>query len=322
MSIPPQDALNRVIHMLRLEARQFHRLGLAAPWGIQFNAAHQSSFHIIESGSAWLLSPAHSEPLRLGTGDLIVITNQPGYQLVDDPDSSSRPLAEVVDMLRLHHTHQTPTTTVLCNSFEAAYGGLYPLFALLPPWIHVRGENGRAQDWLSTVIYFIFEEMRMAKPGYETIVGYMMQVIFIMVLRYWIENHPPEESGWLGALYHPYIGQVLALMHHQPEQRWTVDALAAEVSMSRSNLATQFTMLVGESPMRYLTRLRMHLAVQMLSDDNGLPLESIAQRVGYSSAFAFSKAFKRLIGVSPKVFRLQHGAAALMQPSPAAYDHS
>lgn len=315
MFVPPKDALNHIIHMLRLEARQFHRLELDAPWGIQFSATHQSLFHIIESGGAWLVSPAHSQPLRLETGDLIVITNQPDYQLVSDPGGLSRPFAEVIEMVPYDHSDHLPTTTLLHSTFHVAYEGLYPLFALLPPWIHVQGENGHAQDWLSTVIHFIFEEMRMAKPGYETIIGYMMQVIFIMVLRYWIENHPPGESGWLGALYHPNVGEVLTLMHNQPEAQWTVDMLAARVSMSRSNLATQFTKLVGEPPMKYLTRLRMHLAVLMLTDDTDLTLESIAYRVGYSSAFAFSKAFKRLIGISPKAFRLQHGKAiALRSP--------
>src|SRR5262249_25679691 len=121
-------------------------------------------------------------------------------------------------------------------------------------------------------------------------------------LRVWIETLREEEGGWLGALRDPHIGRALGLMHKQPDKDWTVAALAHEVGQSRSAFASRFTEFVGEPPLSYLTRWRMHLAARLL-EDKDLAVAETAERVGYVTGAAFNKAFKRQYGVAPLAYR-------------------
>jgi AraC-like DNA-binding protein len=113
-----------------------------------------------------------------------------------------------------------------------------------------------------------------------------------------MENDPAARTGWLGALQDPQIGRALALVHRDPAREWTVAALAAEAMMSRSAFAARFTALVGEPAMQYVTRWRMHTALGWL-DDDGVTVAELAGRLGYRSEAAFSRAFKRIVGVAP-----------------------
>lgn len=130
-----------------------------------------------------------------------------------------------------------------------------------------------------------------------------MDVLFIMVMRSWIDQQKTGEGGWLGALYDPYIGNVLHAIHGNPENHWSLEQLAQIATMSRSTFAERFTRMIGEPPMKYLTRWRIQLATTWITDDSTITIEQISQKVGYSSAFAFSKTFKRFMGVSPNHFR-------------------
>jgi AraC-like DNA-binding protein len=91
-------------------------------------------------------------------------------------------------------------------------------------------------------------------------------------------------------------------MHSAPELRWTIELLAREVSLSRATLTRRFTMLVGEAPLSILTRWRMYLAARQLRETNDA-VSAIAHRVGYTSEFAFSRAFSRVRGRPPGRYR-------------------
>ncbi|HEX6050717.1 MAG TPA: AraC family transcriptional regulator, partial [Gemmatimonadaceae bacterium] len=109
-------------------------------------------------------------------------------------------------------------------------------------------------------------------------------------------------AGWLGALRDRQIGYALGLMHRDPARAWTLSSIASEVAMSRSAFASRFAELVGEPPMRYLSRWRMHLALDMLRErDPGLA--ELASTLGYGSEAAFSRAFKRVVGITPGMAR-------------------
>lgn len=189
----------------------------------------------------------------------------------------------------------------------------------MPPLILIRGENGRAIDWLTAPLEMVAFEAQHDYPGKDTVLSRLMDILFIMVIRYWITHQSARDGGWFSALYHPQIGEVLGYIHRQPEHDWTVDSLAETVSMSRSSLANQFTGMVGESPMKYLTRWRMQLAATWLAQDPLLTVEEVSLRVGYTSSYAFSKAFKRLVGVAPSEYRSQaHRDGHLFQVKTAA----
>jgi AraC-like DNA-binding protein len=130
----------------------------------------------------------------------------------------------------------------------------------------------------------------------------LIDIILVQAARVWVEEQPQDQGGWLGALRDPQIGVALGLIHREPQRNWSVSALAREVGMSRSIFAAKFSSLVGDPPLSYLTRWRLWQASKLLVEGN-LSVAETAQRVGYESEAAFSKAFKRHFGQSPLAYR-------------------
>lgn len=306
----PPDPLNTILHILRLEPKKFYRLQLASPWGMSLSPA-SAAFHFIEHGECWLRMPGNGVAQQLRQGDIVVVANTAEYHLVSGVDAQAFPLREVLasrdsdGIVRLQQQNGEPALTMVCTEFYPEGGAASPMFSVIPPVIYIPNDQGRAIDWLAAPLELIAFETRHDYPATSTVVSRVMDILFIMVIRYWITHHQHETGGWLKALYHPQIGEVMGAMHQQPEHPWTVEDLAKIANMSRSSLAKQFTAMVGESPMKYLTRWRMQLAAMWLVSEPDLTIDAIALRVGYTSGYAFSKAFKRMIGDSPDAYRRQ-----------------
>ncbi|HSH42917.1 MAG TPA: AraC family transcriptional regulator, partial [Arenicellales bacterium] len=147
-------------------------------------------------------------------------------------------------------------------------------------------------------------EARHLKPGGETVITHLADILIIQAIRAWLEKAPQTGSGWLVALRDRHIGRALSAMHRNPEQPWTIQRLAGEAGMSRSAFSARFTELVGEPAMRYLTRWRMQMARLELKN-SAEPMIMLAERLGYQSEAAFSRAFKRVFGVPPGSVRHQ-----------------
>ncbi len=294
------DALNRVFEILRLHPQIFYRLEVASSWGIRFTQPNHAALHLVERGRAWLRMSEQAAPILLEAGDVVIVSNIAQYTLSDDSQTAPIPLRAFLDQ---HHNEAGSTTTLLCGEFRPVSDAAYPIFGLLPPLIQVKNQNGHAEEWLTNPVNLIISESQSRYPGYETVISRLMDILFIMVMRYWIAHHTADEGGWLRALYDPQIGRVLEAIHQHPEQAWDLQTLAGVAHLSRSTFAARFTQLVGEAPVKYLTRWRIQIAMALLLDDPALTIEMVAHRVGYGSAYAFTKAFKRLIGVAPSVLR-------------------
>ena len=144
------------------------------------------------------------------------------------------------------------------------------------------------------------------RPGGEAVITRLGDILVIQAIRAWIESDPAAQTGWLGALQDPQIGRAISLIHRDPARNWTVASLADELAMSRSAFAARFTELVGEPVMSYVARWRMHVAVAALKEE-GATVGELADRLGYRSEAAFSRAFKRVIGVAPGAVRRSAG---------------
>jgi AraC-like DNA-binding protein len=155
---------------------------------------------------------------------------------------------------------------------------------------------------MQSTLRLIAAEAQTLRPGGEAVITRLSDILVIQAIRSWIENDPAGQSGWLGALQDPQIGRAISLVHRDPARAWTVASLARELAMSRSAFAARFTQLAGEPVMRYVTRWRMHVALDWLRED-GVSVAELASRLGYESEAAFSRAFKRTIGVSPGAVR-------------------
>jgi AraC-like DNA-binding protein len=193
-------------------------------------------------------------------------------------------------------------TTLVCGTVQFDHPAARQLIALLPRVITVAPAGTPQDEWLQSTLRLIAAEARELRPGGETVITRLADILVIQAIRSWIERDPVGQTGWLGALRDRQIGQALALIHRDPARAWTVAQLADAVAMSRSAFAARFSQLVGETPIQYLTRWRMQIALDLLQDDEATVGEA-ALRLGYQSEAAFSRAFKRAIGVSPGAVR-------------------
>ena len=139
--------------------------------------------------------------------------------------------------------------------------------------------------------------------------GRLTELMFVEILREYMQRLPADQGGWLAGLNDPHVGKALRLMHANPARDWTVDDLGREVAVSRSVLARRFTDLVGEAPMKYLANWRMQLAKQMMRE-GAHNIQEVATRVGYDSEAAFNRAFKREFGVPPATWRRNAAGSA------------
>src|SRR4029453_11221510 len=235
-----------------------------------------------------------------------------GYQLSDEPKTSPIPISDLVrdspPGLRgvLRHGGGGRATDLICGAFEFDGPDTKSFLGVLPEWIRVQKDERRGNEWLDATIRFLTHETHKPELGATTIITSLIDVLFVEAVRTWLKQQPPVAAGWLGALRDPSIGAALGLIHQAPEKRWTVPALSAAVGLSRSPFAARFTALVGQSPMAYVKRWRLQRGASLLRHQ-ALALSSVAERVGYESAAAFSRAFTREFGRSPGRYR--HDAA-------------
>ena len=176
------------------------------------------------------------------------------------------------------------------------------LLRLLPEIINIDAWDDQTGGWLQSTLRFIASEAASLKPGGETVITRLSDVVVIQAIRSWLETAPTAETGWLAALRDPQIGKALALMHRRPGEDWSVDTLAVQVGMSRSAFAARFANLVGQTPLRYLTEWRMRVARSRLIDTSDA-LAAISGDLGYQSEAAFCRAFKRVFGTPPGSIR-------------------
>jgi AraC-like DNA-binding protein len=309
------DVLTDVLKTLRLRGRVFCCSEMTAPWAMSLPESGYAHFHVIERGGAWVRLTNEKQAHPLASGDLVILPHGRGHVLSDSPQTKPVPLRQLIkgntaSCHLMQHGGGGAQTLMTCGSFVFENAGQNPLIAVLPPLIHIHGNRGRSAEWLEPTLRMLAEEARHPRPGSETLVARLIDIIFVQAVRVWLETQPSAQGGWLGALRDPQIGAALGLLHHEPQRAWSVQTLAHEVAMSRSPFAARFTALVGEPPLAYLTRWRMQLAAEFLLRER-LNVSEVAGRIGYDSEAAFSKAFKRHYGQSPLAFRRQQEQAAV-----------
>jgi AraC-like DNA-binding protein len=302
------DVLTDVLQTVRVGAACYGRLSATAPWGIKTSAAEDAKFHVVLSGECWLTAEGLGAPVRLSAGDLVALPHGHAHSLRDALDTDTHSFESLVacklcgDNRTLHIGGGGAETTLVSGRFHFQDRKNNPLLAVLPPVITLPGKSCQTIHWLEPTLKFIACEAESGRPGAQTVISRLADVLFIQIVRGHLASLPANSPGWLGALSDPQIGAALGVIHQTPEQNWTVQSLAAKVAMSRSAFASRFTRLVGEPPLQYITRWRMQKAAGLLREGNAT-LGQIAQSVGYDSEAAFSKAFKRAVGSAPGAYR-------------------
>jgi len=301
------DVLTDVLETLRARGACYARLAAQAPFGVALAGGSIAAFHLVLEGACVLRLEGQPD-VELSGGDLVAIPHGLAHSIVDHPSTPPRGLQELLGVdkkpgpLSLEIGGRGAKTTLVCGKIEFEDPVGHPLLAALPAVILLRGGSKSLVEWLDPTLRFIAAEAGSTRPGAQTVVSRLADVLFIQIVRAHLASAAPDSSGWLGALGDPQIGAALGLIHEDPAGPWTVQSLASSAGMSRSAFASRFNRLIGEPPLHYLTRWRMQKAQRLLRDGR-VSLSDVATRVGYDSEAAFSKAFKRAVGAAPGAYR-------------------
>ena len=313
------DVLSDVLRAIRLSGAVFFTVDATAPWAFEGPASiavasllssgveHVVQFHAIASGSCWG-GVVGEEPVQLHTGDVIVLPRNDRHLLSSEPGRTAGPVDVQLDPasrtplplpIRLG-TGSGARCEVICGFLGCEVRPFNPLFTALPRRMLVA--RGAAQGAaLSRLIELAREELSRPGPGRESVLSRLAELMFVEALRRFVEAYPTE-TGWLAGMSDELVGRSLAALHSRPGAPWTLDVLAREVGTSRSVLAERFTALLGLPAMQYLAQWRMQLASEALASTQA-SIAQIAHQLGYGSEAALSRAFKRIVGVSPAHWR-------------------
>jgi AraC-like DNA-binding protein len=302
-----QDILTDVLSTLKLTGKIFCCSELSAPWAMDIPQSDFAHFHVIERGSGWLKIKNSGQTISLASGDLVIVTTGSGHIISDSPETAPIALSEILKQKKsgcnqIEFGGGGIKTHLICGSFHFNNLKSNPLLTVLPALIHVRSSQSKMADWLESTLKMLAYEANSSKPGNQTILTRLIDIIFIQAIRAWLEQQSGVAVGWLAALSDHQIGAAIGKMHQMPNQNWSVSSLATQVGMSRSLFAARFTTLVGKPPLSYLTYWRMHLAISILMERK-TSVGEVALKVGYESEAAFSKAFKRYFGLSPSFYK-------------------
>src|SRR5688572_7786410 len=274
---------------------------------------HLISYHLLMEGSCWVELEGE-QPIKLQAGDIVVLPQGDTHVLCTEigmrksPQMSlyRRPDTGNVMPARIQvGTENGESAHFVCGFLGCDSRPYNPLLTALPRMIHVGNQTSGA---LGEYFKFALAESR-SRMGGECMLGRISELMFVDVVRRYLEGLPADRNNWLSGLRDPYVGRALTALHASPARDWTLELLATEAALSRSAFAERFNLFVGQPPMQYLANWRMQLATNYLRNGNE-SVAAIAGRVGYDSEAAFSRAFKKVVGTPPSEWRAQRANAA------------
>ncbi len=308
------DVLGDVLAIARVDAALMATYDARAPWGIELPARQGATFHAVVAGTCWFTADG-APPRQLAPGDLVLLPTGARHELATAPDQPLRPFDEDLKRSLIQPSGELvldgpgARTRILCAGYSYDTHLAHPVLSLLPPVLHVATAQPDTGPWLRALLDLLTHETHTnSATGSATAAVRLLDLLLIHVVRAWLNTGAgtgdSPAASWLNGLRDPLTAQALALIHERPANDWTLDTLAAAVHVSRATLARRFTHHVGEPPLSYLTRWRLELAARKLRD-TALPAAHIAREVGYTSEYAFNRAFTRVRGCPPGRYRRQ-----------------
>jgi AraC-like DNA-binding protein len=322
------DALSETLRVVRLVGAIFIQARFTAPWCYLSPPADSAApllepgaervviFHLITEGECFVEMQGEV-PLRLTAGDVVVFPQGHGHRMASAPGVMPAANGARLDVVLARRPRQLSyggggaTARLVCGYLACDARLARLLLAGLPPVVRVNVRGSNAGVWLEASLRYALAEARSPRPGGAGVLAKLAEVLFIEVLRLYMNEQSTGRIGWLAGVGDRVVGAALNLLHKRPAHAWTLEELAREAGTSRSVLAERFQQLVGSSPMQYLMQWRMLLAANLLSRSSA-PLARIAEDVGYQTDTAFSRAFRREYGAPPAAWRRRHAAGAVV----------
>jgi AraC-like DNA-binding protein len=325
------DALSDVLRAVRLKGAIFFDVHASDPWAAETPAGDQIvgrmfpaaenliCYHAITHGTCWA-AVGDEPPLLLHAGDVVVIPHGHAHVLSSTPGlrgdhdvSRYRAPNELKLPVSISMGGGAPESAgFVCGFLGCDVRPYNPLLGALP---HVFKVSDQVGGPLGAYVQIALTESKRPRIGSQSVLGRLSELMFVDVIRRYLETLPSDRLDWLAGLRDPYIGRALGEIHRDPAADWTLESLARRVAMSRSAFAEHFMRFVGTPPMQYLTNWRMQIAAgQLLTTTDSVT--TVANSVGYDSEAAFSRAFKKVVGAPPSEWRknrdtaLAHSSAA------------
>ena len=318
------DALSDVLRVAHLTGGVFLRAEFFAPWCISSRltpehcspvlgpASHMMIFHYVAEGEVHIQIEGEQDEDLIEAGEVVLLPRNDMHLMGSDLRLPAVPGKEVIrpprdgGLFSIHHGGTGSCTRMVCGFLGCASTEGNPVISSLPPLLRVKLEQGGAAEWIRSTFQYAAEEVSAGRPGSETVLAKVSELLFVEAVRRYAEELPDGRTGWFSGLRDPHVARALALLHRDIIRRWTVDDLGREVGMSRSALADRFIRLIGVPPMHYLAGWRMQVATGKLRDTSD-SLAQVAETVGYDSEAAFSRAFKKAFGTAPATWRRSNG---------------
>jgi AraC-like DNA-binding protein len=326
------DALSDVLRSVQLSGAVYLQGEFTAPWCLvsEANANVCSGFlppsdrvmayHLVTEGSCWArLAGGEHAPMLVETGEVLVVTQGDDHLLGSDLDLVPELVAPFIakhleakpgEIMRVTYGGGGTSMRMICGFLTCDEVLSNPLLAALPRIFKVDMSRSVESPWLLSALGFAAAEAADPRAGSTTVLQKLSELLFVEAVRRCIESMPEHEKGWLAAVRDRYVGRALSRLHARPVHPWTVEELAANVGLSRSALAQRFTDLIGQPPMQYLMRWRLHMAARELRNGSK-SLAEVGHAVGYDSEAAFSRAFKREFGQAPANWRMRRQATGI-----------
>lgn len=314
------DALSDVLAAIRLDGAVYVKAEFTAPWCVETQyglhtaarrlprSDHIVFFHLLTDGSCRARLVDGGEEIEVEAGDLLLFPRDHRHILGTDLKLPPAPVGseQLEGLIEMRYGGDGEATRFICGYLACDKRASRALLGALPPMLRIPLSDVATSGWLADLLHLGVQESLAKRPGSQSLLTKLSELAFIEALRRYAQSKPPDLKGWLAGLQDPYVGRALALLHGNPARGWTVDELAREVALSRSAFAERFTDMIGAPPMQYLTQWRLTLAAQALrAGSDGIA--RIAERSGYESEAAFTRAFKREYGVPPTVWRRTGG---------------
>jgi len=311
------DLLTRVLLGLRLDGVEYGRCVMREPWAIAFPAQRDARFHFVARGGAWLWTPA-TEWKQLHPGDAVllprgsfhIMASSPDVPAVDIDQLAREAVSENLYLVRTDPADETPAdaSVMFCGAMRFNLDPLHPLLAMMPALMHA-GDLVKRDPAVLALLEAMEREVSLDRIGACGILARLADVLAASIIRAWVECGCSDSTGWIAAVQCPKIGKVIAAIHAEPERDWDVHALARLMGASRSRFAEAFTRTVGESPARYVAKVKMFQARRWIQQE-GMRVTVAAERLGYDSEASFSRAFKRIMGMPPSAVRAHDATVA------------
>jgi AraC-like DNA-binding protein len=312
-----QDTLTEILLGLRLDGVEYGRCVMREPWAVAFPPKREASFHFVAQGHCWLRTQT-SDWLRLNPGDAVLLPHGTPHVMASSPDVpaveiDALPRKAVSENLYLVGGQtstaggaamqaEAPSQVLFCGAMRFNLDPLHPLLAMMPEVMRACDLAQRDPAVLA-MLEAMEREVALDRIGACGILARLADVLAASIIRAWVECACSDATGWIAAVRCPQIGRVLAAIHRQPEREWSVVELAEVMGASRSSFIDKFSSTVGETPARYVARVKMFQARHWIARE-GMRVAVAASRLGYDSEASFSRAFKRIIGHPPSDARV------------------